>query len=102
MAILDNPRPQRAVSNARQLLRVVAKEKKMLVGFLTQMKPTVTICYGKAGFEKFIELFPTLTWAQDDPFQVASAEGSTIILGPHFAARSMNGKIERLEYLATH
>jgi hypothetical protein len=67
---------------------------------LSKHRPEIVICYGKIFWRDYQELFCNLRLNTSGQFLVAQEKGLVVILTDHFAAKSMNGKLDEVVMLA--
>jgi len=67
-----------------------------LGALVTEHRPKVVVCYGKAFWSDYWELFQGSEFMQAGQFQTAVFDETLVILTGHFAARSMNGRFNEL------
>jgi hypothetical protein len=82
----------------------VVKPKRIeyLRALLKENGPKVVVCYGKAFWSDFRELFEGSVFEQDGQFQTAVLDNTLVVLAGHFAARSMNGRFDKLATVIKH
>jgi len=67
-----------------------------LRGLIAEHRPKVVICYGKAFWVDFRELFHGHEFVEEGVFQRALAGETLVLLTVHFTARSMNGRFDEI------
>ena len=67
-----------------------------LRALITEHRPRVVVCYGKAFWSDYRELFEGSTFEQEGLFQTAAFDNTLVVLTGHFAARSMNGRFDEV------
>jgi hypothetical protein len=65
-----------------------------LKGLIEEHRPNVVICYGKAFWGDFQELFGGQRFSEDGQFRTAVTEDTQVIFTDHFTALSMNGRFD--------
>jgi hypothetical protein len=73
-----------------------------LRALLTEHRPNVVVCYGKAFWGDYRQLFEGTVFEQEGQFQTAAFDDTQVILTGHFAARSMNGRFDELATIIQH
>ncbi len=67
-----------------------------LRALVREHRPKVVVCYGKAFWSDYRELFEGSEFEQEGQFQTAALDNTLAILAGHFAARSMNGRFDEV------
>lgn len=69
----------------------------MLEKLILQSPREVVVCYGKAHWPHYQKLFGSdraefedIQWRDQKPFRIADANGTRIVLAPHFSGRDFN------------
>ncbi len=73
-----------------------------LRALFTEHRPKVVVCYGKAFWGDYQELFEGSVFEQKGQFQTVVCDDTLVILTGHFAARSMNGRFDELATIIKH
>ncbi len=70
---------------------MLGRRKDLLRSVLWESSRELIVCYGKADWHHFKELFPlTITWHSAGPFETATTGETHIVLTPHFSGREFN------------
>ncbi|MEW4488917.1 hypothetical protein AB1L42_12595 [Thalassoglobus sp. JC818] len=72
---------------------------KFLRALFNSHQPRLVIAYGKKYWPSFKQLFPVEKYSREDGFECARSDRTLFVLCDHFAARSMNGRLEPLVQL---
>jgi hypothetical protein len=67
---------------------------KYLRGLIDEHRPEVVICYGKAFWADFQELFAGNSFSEDGQFRTMVAGDTQVILTSHFTSRTMNSRFD--------
>jgi len=69
---------------------------KYLQALIKKHRPRVIVCYGKAFWGDYRQLFEGGAFKQECQFQTTAFENMLVVLTSHFAARSMNGRFDEV------
>ena len=75
---------------------------KLLRELVEDHKPKAIICYGKAYWNDYQELFEGNDFIPNSQFQIVLSGETMVILTPHFTARSMNGRFDDVVSTINH
>jgi hypothetical protein len=67
-----------------------------LQGLIRENKPQIVIGYGKSYWPEYRALFSGMDFSPRGQFLVSKATGLTVVLTDHFAAQSMNGRLDEV------
>lgn len=76
--------------------QVMPERIKLLKSLFESYQPRIVIAYGKKYWREFKQVLPAEIFSEEEGFEFAKTDRTLFILCGHFAARSMNGRIESL------
>jgi len=84
-------------ASGEEYYRVVKPRRiEYLKALLRQSGPKVVVCYGKAFWSDYRQLFKGSTFEQEGQFHTGVFHNMLVILTGHFAVRSMNLRFDEL------
>jgi hypothetical protein len=72
--------------------------KDLLRAVLVAYRREVVVCYGKAHWAHYQDLFDDVSWRDVGPHRVGEAAGLRIVLTTHFSGRDLNTDMQLSEF----
>jgi hypothetical protein len=74
--------------------------KSLLRRILGEHERELVVCYGKAHWSRYEELFDERSWTQIGPFRIGRGDGARVVLTTHFSGRGFNSDLQLAQFAA--